>query len=109
MTGRGWPGRRCSKGWEARLWAIPCRTGSVHRIGEAMKRKACFLVAFLMLAGTSGAGRKLPVQALPDAVLAVLRGGVVLGGLVVANGQEQLVAVHGEILGDNGLDLLDGH
>lgn len=72
-----------------------------------MKRKACFLVAFLMLAGTAGAELKLPVQALPDAELAMLRGGFVLDGLEIAIGLEQLVAVNGETLVVNRLNIPD--
>ena len=72
-----------------------------------MKRKACFLVAFLMLAGTAGAELKLPVQALPDSELAMLRGGFVLDGLEIAIGLEQLVAVNGETLVVNRLNIPD--
>lgn len=72
-----------------------------------MKCKACFLVAFLMLAGTAGAELKLPVQALPDAELAMLRGGFVLDGLEIAIGLEQLVAVNGETLIVNRLNIPD--
>ena len=72
-----------------------------------MKRKACFLVAFLILTGTAGAELKLPVQALPDAELAMLRGGFVLDGLEIAIGLEQLVAVNGETLVVNRLNIPD--
>src|SRR5690554_7586798 len=71
-----------------------------------MKRRTGFLVA-LMLAGTVQAELRLPVQPLPEAELALLRGGFVLDGLEIAIGLEQLVAVNGETLVVNRLNIPD--
>ncbi len=71
-----------------------------------MKRRTGFLVA-LMLAGTVQAELRLPVQPLPEAELALLRGGFVLDGLEIAIGLEQLVAVNGDTLVINRLNIPD--
>lgn len=71
-----------------------------------MNRKTGFLVA-LLLAGPVHAELKLPVQPLADPELAQLRGGFVLDGLEISIGLEQIVAVNGETLVVNRLNIPD--
>src|SRR5690606_42114345 len=77
-----------------------------HRFVVAMKRRTVFFVA-LMLAGTVLAELRLPVQPLPEAELALLRGGFVLDGLEIAIGVELLEAVNGDTLVINRLNIPD--
>lgn len=70
-----------------------------------MDKPLALLVALLFSAGVVQAELNLAEQPLNDAELAELRGGFLLDGLEIAIGLEQIVAVNGETLVINRLNI----
>lgn len=70
-----------------------------------MDKRLGLLVALLFSVGTVQAELSVAEQPLNDAELAELRGGFVLDGLEIAIGLEQIVAVNGETLVINRLNI----
>ncbi|MGC8120599.1 hypothetical protein [Marinobacter sp. VGCF2001] len=69
--------------------------------------KRCILILLGLFAGPAGGELRLPVASLADAELELLRGGFVMDGLEISIGLEQVLAVNGQTLVINRLNIAD--